>query len=455
MTTSTPPTILPLPVAGHLREHTERWFRSIPSVLWLPIAILVAGLSTIPLAMIERASRAGYANAALLQWVVLGLGALPLILILTSANSSRGQRIGACIALVVLCYALKILRDPFTFTYFDELNFQRNFEDLLQGSGPLPPVHVNFPVGSYYPGLPTAAAAIFQMFGVGVFPAGVILILVARIVGGLALYLVLERLLGAPRLAGLAFLVYAAGPNFIFWGSQFSYPRLAVPLMLAAMVLALPRPNQQGVSVRLVAAGVVIAGLIPTHHLTAALLGVFLIGAGIAEFRWGSRKLGIPRLVLGTLSLLGAGLWLFLVAKPGLRYMLDIFEPALRSFVSALTGGDARAPLSGSGIRPGSHATVLVLAVVASYGVQILFVGLGLGPAWRARRSEPLMGIATIVAIAFLLALPFHFVSNNTAWDFGNRATDFLALGEAPVAALGLIRAAAWIRGGMARAQPG
>ena len=46
-----------------------------------------------------------------------------------------------------------------------------------------------------------------------------------------------EQLTGSMRAGGLAVAVYALGPQFVFFNSQFSYQTLAIPLALAGVSL--------------------------------------------------------------------------------------------------------------------------------------------------------------------------------------------------------------------------
>ena len=49
-----------------------------------------------------------------------------------------------------------------------------------------------------------------------------------------ALFVLFTRVSGSARLAGIAVMIYAGNSNFLFWGAQYSYESLSLPLLVAS-----------------------------------------------------------------------------------------------------------------------------------------------------------------------------------------------------------------------------
>ena len=58
---------------------------------------------------------------------------------------------------------------------------------------------------------------------------------VARVIVSACIFLIAEKVTRSDRAAGVASLVYAANPMFLFWSSAFSYEDLGLPLVFFAV----------------------------------------------------------------------------------------------------------------------------------------------------------------------------------------------------------------------------
>src|SRR5205823_2783210 len=118
-------------------------------------------------------------------------------------------------------YLVKVLRDPFGFTFADELAHLPNANAILHTHELFHSTSI-LPATGYYPGLESLAAALSSMSGLTPFGTGLIVIAAARVLMMLALFLLFERLSGSARVAALGAGVYAANANFLFFSAQFS-----------------------------------------------------------------------------------------------------------------------------------------------------------------------------------------------------------------------------------------
>src|SRR4029077_1361510 len=142
----------------------------------------------------------------------------------------------------------------------------------------------------YYPGLEGAASALMKLTGASAYGAGLILIGAARLVLVASLFLLFQRVSGSARIAGLGVAIYAGNFNFLYWGAQFSYESLALPIFVFVLMAFAERgaePRQRGREWGLpIVLGT--AAIVVTHHLTSYALALFL--GALAFAYWYVRK---------------------------------------------------------------------------------------------------------------------------------------------------------------------
>src|ERR1700690_4251771 len=201
-----------------------------PSALgWLPWIFLAVAASVMAVSGADALSRTGHRGASLVLWLALALMIFPAAVRLCGERARPGERLATVVVVGLGLYAVKLLRDPFAFTYGDEFPHLYKLQTILSsgrlfGSNPI------LPITPRYPGLETLAASIARAGGMSPFAAGVTSVAAGRVLMMLGLYLLYARLSGSERVAGLGTLLYAATPNFLFWSAQFAYESLALPL---------------------------------------------------------------------------------------------------------------------------------------------------------------------------------------------------------------------------------
>lgn len=395
----------------------------------------------------------GWAQA--LFWAGLGLVVLPVTARLLSAAVGRTERAGLLLTVGVLLYVVKVLHDPFGFTYADEWVHAYNAEQIVR-TGSLFHANPIIAVTSRYPGLESLTAAVASLTHSGVFVSGVIVLAAARVVCVLALFLALERIGGSSRVASIATLVYATNPNFLFWSAEFSYESLALPLaLLAVFAVARARPvrwsspetRATATRARLilgrvpagrlgwsVVACAATAGTVATHHLTSYALCAFLVlTCAVASIRRSTRR-EAPWFVAG-FAIATTAAWVSLVAPGTGHYLLPVLGRAFHQTVATLLGhSTGRSPFGGgAGGQPGAPLWQRLVALT-SVGLVVVALPFGLLDVRRRFRRSPFALVLAAAAVAYVAVLPMRLIP--AAWETSNRSSEFLYVGVALVLAL-------------------
>jgi len=307
-------------------------------------------------------------------------------------------------------------------------------------------------------------AAVAAVSGVSVETAGFLVAGMARLVLVAALFALVRRAGGTPRLAGMTCLVYSTGQHYLFFNAMYLYQTAALSFLLIALwaVTARHRGDRDTgtAAVALVATAVVTV----THHISAAMLvaalfavagtdlvtgaasggrrgsGRWAAGSAVDSAATGSRAAGwraaVARwdtAVFAGLAALAVGLWIALPA----RTTLDYFEaPARRAWeaVTALFTGAAAAGQGGpTGPRwqlPVQAAALLVLLILL------------VRAAMAARRSRPRDPWRYLVLGGGLLFFAGHalFFAGPQGPELVGRIATFTFVPMAMVAAVELLR---------------
>jgi hypothetical protein len=383
----------------------------------------------------DALSRTGRSGGLPLFWLGIVLIMFPAAVCLTGDRPSVGERAALIVMVGLGLYGVKVLRDPFVFTYGDELLHLPNLNAILD-SGRLFGSNAILPISPRYPGLETVAALMVRVGGMSQYDAGVVLIAFARAIMVLALFLFYERVSGSPRVAGIGALVYAATPTFLFFDAQFAYESLALPLATVAL-MALLRWGRASdpVSRRRWGALVVAlaAGIIITHHVSSYFLVVFLIGLCLVHVSLHERR-SAPWVLSGIVLLLAVA-WLMVVAGRTVGYLSPVITSALRNVIATI---NREAPTRTLFANQGGVAqTDVPERVIAVFGILALAVGVlgGLTISWRRLRARPLMMLLVICALVYIATLPLRFVP--AAWETASRAGEFLFIGVGVTVAIG------------------
>ncbi|HEU4945073.1 MAG TPA: hypothetical protein VFT10_07910 [Solirubrobacterales bacterium] len=407
-----------------------------PTTGYLAPIALTAGIGLLICSFANTLAREAAGPPSLLYWAGVLVIALPIFYRLTSREASPGERLALVCLLGLSLYAVKVVRDAPLFTFSDELVHAFN-ADQIANHHHLFRYNPILPVTPDYPGLEGATSALMQLSGVSSYVAGIIVVGAARLSLVIGLFLLFTRISGSARIAGLAVAIYAGNFNFFFWGAQFSYESIALPLFVVVLMAIAERDRSPREWAREWAVPIVlgIAAIVVTHHLTSYAVAVFL--AGLAVVYWALRRdWNWPN--PWRYAILAAALattWLLLVANSTFGYIGPVIGEAFEAIFNTASGDEpARGLFQGKGSSiPDTPilARGVALLAVALLGLGVLF---GLKRFWQRYRKEPFALIFALASIAFFATLLLRLAP--AAWETGNRLSEYLFVGLAFIAAL-------------------
>lgn len=455
---------------------------------WLPALTVIqaGGLVLISLANVWALSL--NSMSSVLFWLGLVVMLVPTAMRLISANVERQERVGLVITLGVALYFVKLMQSPFAFTYSDEFLHLFNTNQILQ-TQTLFTENMLLPVSPLFPGLPSITAAIVSLTGLSTFAAGTIIIGVARLIMVIALFLLAEEVSRSSRVAGLTTLFFMCNSNFLYWGVQYSYESLSLPLIVGILYL-IARRSRAGRSSTYAAYTVlsllIVSATVITHHLSSYFLVAFLFGwwalvRSEAHLylgkslkivnNWRKGELETDNLIvalrqskldanrgqeslvtsdattpaaneesvdrgpegLALISFILALAWLTYVAITTYGYISVVLSRAGLSLLDILTGSQEFRQLF---VASDGYVAPFAERAVALAGVALSLLGLpfGLYHFWQKFRHSAAAWLLAAGAVGYFLMLPLRLSS--ASWETGNRASVYFYIGLAFVLAL-------------------
>jgi hypothetical protein len=441
---------------------------------WLPwlAAVSAIGLLLNVIGNLGAYTTQGWAEP--LFWLGLLLIVAPTVVRLASSEASGFERIALVGLSTTMLYLVKVVRSPFAFTFGDEFLHYYNARMILR-DGVLFTDNPLLQASAFYPGLEIVTAAISSLTGLSIFYAGMILIGVARLVGGLGIYLLAERLSNSARVAGLTVAIYWAQSNYLFWSAQYSYESLSLPMFVALLYLIIRREDQGGwrnyIGYKLLIL-LAISAIAVTHHITSFFMVAFFVTwalvnhwqlhrwcADVVEkiLQWGSRtplggkwagafqrtnahgshwsfSLGVNGIAI--FAMLATLIWLIFVASITVGYLSPVLGKAVVSLVETMIGteGGRQLFVSYSGyVAPLLERMIGVGSVILS----LLGLPFGLYQFWRNYSQRAFTFLLACASVSYFALLTMRFSS--ASWETGNRASAFLYVGLAFILALGIV----------------
>ncbi len=399
----------------------------------LPVIALLAAIGLFLCSLANALARATLAPSPLIYWVGLLVIALPIFFRLSSTKASDRERLGLVLLLGLALYCVKVVHDGIYFTLSDEYVHAFNVHQIDKYNHLY---HFNPAISTspYYPGLEGATSALTMLTGTSIYLSGTILIGLARLVFMAALYFLFARLSGSARGAGLGVAVYTGTTNFLFWGAQFSYESLSLPLMVVVLMAFVEREAESPRFSRAWAVPIVlgILAITITHHLTSyALAVIFILLAVLYRVTKVKKPNPWPFALLATVAAVS---WLLIAARSTVGYLSPVLVDAIKAIWETASGESAPRTLfhQASSTTETVGATPFFARAVALLAILLLVIGfiLGLRQMWRRKRElEPLVLLFVVAGAAFFGALLLRFAP--AAWETGNRAGEFLFIGLA------------------------
>jgi hypothetical protein len=418
--------------------------------LSLPLIALLGSLGLLMVSVANALSRATLTETSLIYWAGLLLIALPIFYKLSSKQPSYRERLVLVLLLGLFLYGVKVVHDGIYFTFTDEFVHAYNAESIAQHH------HLYYfnsiiPTTAHYPGLEGATSSLMTLTGLSSYGAGTILVGVARLVFMAALFFLFARLSGSARGAGIGVAIYTGSSNFLYWGAQFSYESLSLPLMVVVLMAFVERdagpPERRAPWTVLIVLGILAITI--THHLTSYGLAFVLIALAVLyKVMKIERPNPWPLAVLAAVTAVG---WMLIVARNTVGYLFPVLGDAVEAILNTASGEAPPRTLfhQASDVAEEVGRTPLLARALALLAVLILLIAVvaGIRQIWLRHRREPLVLLFGAAAIVFFGALTLRFAP--AAWETGNRAGEFLFIGLAFVAIYGaaeLLRAGPKLR---------
>jgi hypothetical protein len=406
-----------------------------------PLALIVLGAAVglLLCAYTNALSREGGDPTQLVYWAGVLLIVVPIAARISMEDVSLRERFALVALFGLSLYAIKVIRDPFLFTFPDEPIHAYNANQAMIHHG-LFNGNPILPVTSGYPGLASATSALMSLSGLSSFTAGVILIGLARLLLVLSLFVLFTRVSGSHRLAGLAVVIYAGSSNFLYWGVQYSYESLSLPLLVAVLAAFAEREAGGPKLLRSWAVPIVLGtmAVVVTHHLTSyALVIVLVLLAVIYRLVRSPNPNPWPFAVFT--AVLASG-WMLIAADNTVDYLDPVFSGAITSIWNTVFGESEARGLFESASTDLVYTTPFVARLVTLGAVGFLFLGFlaGIREVWARRENKPFVWLFCLGAAGFFGTLALRFAPE--AWETGNRAAMYLFIGLAFVVAYAALR---------------
>jgi hypothetical protein len=305
------------------------------------------------------------------------------------------------------------------------------------------------PIGTYYPGLESAAAAIHSLTGLAPWDSALTLIAIVHCLLPVQIYYIARALPVPHRWAAVAGLVYATNPSFVYGDVQFAYESVAILLVLTIVRLYVEaltaertggRTWRQSLSTALLIA-MISFGCVVTHHLSSlAGIALLLAGAlflqpisGLADRQGGWRRLFVRWMPVLTLTTC-FGLWVVFVAPGTVSYLSPTVSGTVSQLVALATGsrgssGAVRMIFNHSTAPSYEQAAAIAAPVVIA--VAFLFAGIRWlrKPSLRSNFLWPF-----VLTAAYLLSLPLTLTGNGVNGAHRSWAWTFVGVALLPAA---------------------
>jgi len=305
------------------------------------------------------------------------------------------------------------------------------------------------PIGTFFPGLESAAATIHWLTGLSPSDSALTLISLAHCLLPVQIYYLARALRVPHRWAAVAGLVYATNPSFIYFDAQFAYESFGILLMLTIVRLyveALAGERSGGLTWRhgiwaVLLIALISFGLVVTHHLTSLTgIALLLLGAlflkpisGLADRRGGWRRLFVrwtPVLALTTCF----ALWVAVVAPGTVSYLFPNVSHTASELAALATGaktssGTARTIFSHSTLPGYERAAAIAAPIIIAIALVLAAVR------WLQKPSLRLNFLWPIVLTAiYLLSLPLTLTGAGAQGSHRTWASTFVGVALLPTA---------------------
>jgi hypothetical protein len=403
---------------------------------WFPAISFIGAICLLIVAWGFNEARRDTPYHELIFW----LGMIPFYAIIAwrmvSPLPTRRERILLILLAGVGLYMVKVMHSPIHFTFYDELLHYRTAANILE-TGYHFQEHPLLPVSPLYPGLENVAVALVNLGGLDIYHAGIAAILLARIAFVLVMFLFYEKTSRSPRLAGIATLIYAANPHYIFFDAQFSYESLALVFVLMTFLgiqyrMTIHQNKPLGASLLIIFG---ICATLVTHHVTSYFLLLCLllwaIVAAVLPYKDQSRTMLFSTAALAAVAILS---WMMYVAIITIDYLAPVLSGAMFDLFKVLVRDEAGRQLFSA---QGENALRLWERLVVYSTALTILLGLMWGGVaiWRENRIRPTYVFLTIIGLLYPVTQLLRFTERGP--EIASRFGPFMFIGIGFVLAAG------------------
>jgi hypothetical protein len=390
------------------RKHaeTERVAR-----YWIVLLWLVPATGVLSLALADASGRASSVWADPLYWLGLCLIYLPAVArVFIGGQIGRSEGLSA--VLIVACgfSLVRILAYPTGYALNDEFQHLRTLQDIL-ASGHLFAPNPILPVSPAFPGLELPTVALIKLTGLPDFVASMCVIVIAKQLLTLALFLTFERVARSTRFATIGTLIYLANPTMLYDDGQFAYEVLGLALVALSLYLLVCATTRHGGARApyLILAIPTTAALVVTHHVSGLLFVAFLLFWAVIEPRF-DNGLGSWRVpIVATIAIVPVmALWYVFVADIVWWYLAPFPQLAISELVNILSGvGQSRSLFSHAGTPVPLWEQLAIYSAVAITASGLIF---GWMVAVQRYRLSGLGKVFALAGMAYFASVALHFV---------------------------------------------
>lgn len=406
---------------------------------WLATFSMVMASGVLLLTVAGVLSRWGSEWAAPLFWIAQILIFSPPAARFVSRNISRTEGVGLIILLSIGTYLANYLRSPILFRAFDEFLHWRTAYDIIRSQALFTPNSM-LPISPFYPGIENVTAALVSLTGLNIMDASSIILVTARLIMLLGLFLLFERLSGSVRTAGIGTLIYMGSSTFLYFDAQYGYESLALPLAIMVVFMLYRRGVHEKhwrPGWNILIANIAFA-VIATHHITTYMLVAFILIWACTDIFINIRE-GITNnpLDIGFWTFVVSAIWIMTVARSTIDYLTPFINDSINSFYSVVVGNTQARELF---VDSAGRSAISVDQVFAIASVLVLVGGLAIGFwYWWLHYKKNAFTIALMLVAIVYPALPVMRLSGGS-WEMANRLSGFVFTGLAFIVALGLVK---------------
>jgi hypothetical protein len=397
-------------------------------MLSLPYALLLTALGILLVSIGYAGGRDGRPWAEAVFWAGHMLAFLPLALVATAPGVASGTRVAAVLGEAFAQAIGKWMYSPLAFAFPDEMQHWRTASDILRTHHLFTPSPL-LPVSPVFPGLEEITTSLMSVTHLGLFVAGSIVVGLSHLALAGAAFLLVQRIAGNDRLAAAAALIFAISPHAAFFNEMFVYEAPALLFMAVALYAGVGAPGRRSPD-RFVA-GICIAALPVTHHVTAAVTALVLLATGVAAVLQKRPDAGRRLLVLGLLAAVATVAWILAVAPMTYDYLAGPVKTVLQGFLheGSVAGKSSPTP-PGSPLNTAfSIAAALTMAALGATGVFL---------SWR-RSDNRTMRVFAGLGLTYFIVLAVRALASDGA-ELATRLLTYSYLFAGIAAALVVVR---------------